>query len=228
MLDDRGQNLVSCPPEEGHVAEEPITIVMVDDHASVRCSLRALLDMERDLRVVDDVGSRAEAIAVVVERRPAVLLLDIELSDGNCFPVVDELALRCPETRVILHSGRWLDAYLWLARSKSNCKGMLDKIADPNVVIAAIRAVASGSKYYDPGIKSRLDRPFELDLLTPREIKTLILVVRDNSAKMAAPKLGIKPRGVEAHIENIKKKLGLHTNVALANFAHRVGLLKIA
>lgn len=227
MLDDQRQDRFARLAGDGHAVEEPITIVMVDDHPMVRRGLRYLLETESDLRVVADVGSHDEAITAVLAHRPAILLLDIELSDGHCFPILDELYSRSCETRAILHSGRLLDAYLWLARSKPNCKAILGKVVDAEEMIGAIRSVASGSEYYDRKVKSRLDRPSPLNLLTPRELEVIVLIAKDYSAKMAGPMLGIKERGVGAHVENIKKKLGLHTNVALANFVHQVGLLQI-
>jgi len=214
-----------------------ISVVLADDHAMVRKTLRDRLARENDLEIVADVGDADEAIAKVVEHQPDVLLLDIDMPGMLCFRAAEVIGVRCPATRIIFLSGFLSDRYIEQALAV-RASGYLTKGESPESIIEAIRKVASGVSYYSPEVQSRIvldsrgarlaEKPRTRSAtLTPREGEVIRYIARGLSKKEIATTMHISLKTVEVHTNNLMKKLDIHDRVELARYAIREGLAEV-
>src|SRR4051812_12877327 len=132
-----------------------ISVLLADDHALVRDSLATWLRTTGDMKVLAEVGSADEALAVAVRDRPDVVLLDIDMPGLLAFDAVRTIRARCPETRVIMLSGFFNDRYIEDALA-AEASGYITKSEPPDAVLKAIRPVAGGGVYFPPEVQSRI------------------------------------------------------------------------
>ncbi len=132
---------------------EAITVVLADDHAGVRRSLRALLDGERDLEVVAEASDLQEAARALRAHRPHVLVLDLVAPNGAARATVDDLAGAAPDTRIVVVSVNDSPA-LAQALMERAAGYVLKELADPDLP-HAIRRVAEGGTYVSPRVAAR-------------------------------------------------------------------------
>jgi len=192
---------------------EMICVVVVDDHALHRDGTRQILEAHPDLQVVGDAASGEVALALVNQLHPRVVLMDVRLPGMNGIEVTRRLTRDHPDVRVLMVSAYDEDEYVRGAL-EAGAAGYLRKTAPGRELVEAVRAVASGATVLQSDLPARLLAwSHQTDGgpvgLTDRELAVLNLLAAGLHNKEVAARLGIGPRTVERHCENIYAKLGV-------------------
>jgi DNA-binding NarL/FixJ family response regulator len=212
-----------------------IRLLIVDDHAIVRAGLRMVLQSAEDFEVVGEAASMAEALALIDQFHPDVVLLDINLPDGSGLEVAARSLERAPDTRILILSVH--DDREFVRESvRIGAHGFLRKDTTPADLRRAIRAVHAGDAFFSPPVARRLSEVLReelpepaaaasLEQLTGREREVLVHIAQGLLNKEIAARLGISVRTVESHRDSLMRKLGLRTVAALTRFALEAKLL---
>ncbi|QGP91987.1 Oxygen regulatory protein NreC [Neomoorella glycerini] len=216
-----------------------IRVVLVDDHVVVREGLRALLAGEKDIEVVGETGSVAELLDLVEEARPEVLVMDLQLGNGqNGVEATRTLLQRWPDLKVVILS-MYDDRELVFRALEAGAMGYVLKRAGVEDLIRAIRLVVRGEAFLDPQIARRVIDGLQQGLpanrvdgderveLTDREIEVLRLAAEGLTNAEIARRLFISVKTVQAHRASLMQKLGLHDRVDLVKYAIKKGILKL-
>jgi DNA-binding NarL/FixJ family response regulator len=210
--------------------------LVVDDHGLIRDSVSALLSREQDFTVVGVAGTADEAIGKVVELKPELVLMDIDMPGISCFDAIQTIRSRLPDTKCVLLTAYEHDEHLEQALEvKAN--GFVSKNEGSAALITAVRNVAAGRIHYSPevmkrlvvqGDEIRLESPpkSRLSMLSPRERELLRVLARGLSLKEAASALGISYKTADKQKASIMAKLDIHDRVELARYAIREGLVE--
>jgi DNA-binding NarL/FixJ family response regulator len=205
--------------------EPTIRVVIVDDHAVLRAGLEQLLAGQSDLEVVGTAAGGQEAIDLVRELRPDVVLMDLQM------PGVD--GVRATRTIVseeladVLVLTSYSDAERIVGALDAGAMGYLLKDAEPDEVLTGIRAVARGESPINPRAARELlgaRRTTPATELTPRESEVLVLVRQGLANKQIARRLGISERTVKAHLTSAFQRIGVVDRTQAALWAERNGL----
>jgi two-component system response regulator DevR len=212
---------------------QTLDIVLVDDHAIVRQGLRAVLERERDLRVVGEASSAAEALAVL-ERVPAdIVLLDLKLSpdsDTEGLEVCSRLTRRHPELAVLVLT-TLLDDHLVLDAIRRGAHGYVVKDVDTSELVRAIRAVGRGDSAFDARSAAAMVRNLSLGAdsarkrLTERELEVLRLLAAGCSNRVIGGRLYISETTVKFHVSNLMRKLGVSRRAEAVYAASKLGYI---
>ncbi len=223
------QPLQPMPSNEKH------RIVIVEDHVLVREGMVALLNGEPDFQVVAEVTDALEAINVINELKPDIVLTDIGMPNSP-FEMVRSCLKHNPSLKVIFITAFSTDLNLERALM-IGAKGFISKGTQSRVLCEAIRQVIVGSEYFSEDIRERVtaiknNRRGDADgtssrhrLLSPREFEVLHCVAKGMSAKAIAQELHISVKTVDRHKSNIMAKLNIHNQVDLTRYAIREGLI---
>lgn len=215
-------------------ATDSVSIILADDHAMVRSSLRDRIEREPDMTVLAAVSTADEAVSKVDALRPDILLMDVDMPGTLCFDAARTLAARFPETRVVFLSARCHDRYIEQALDVK-AWGYVTKSEPDHALIKAIRDVAAGATHFSPDVQARLVIDAggsrlahavhaRARTLTQRETEILMYVARGLSKKEIAHLANISVNTVNRHTSSIMTKLDIHDRVELARFAIREGL----
>lgn len=213
-----------------------ISVVIADDHELVRRGIAALLRAERDIDVVGDAADGAEALRLVQQHRPDVLIVDIEMPELSGLDVVPRVRRSAPGTRVLVLSMHASESYVVQAL-RGGAAGFVLKSAPSSDVVRAVHQVAAGRRFLsaplsDQAIETYMRKlesaPLDVyDTLTTREREVLLLAARGHTSAEIAERLFISTRTVESHRANLTRKLGLRTHTELVLFAVRRGLISL-
>lgn len=211
------------PGQEG----DKITVLLVDDHAVVRGALKALLEGQEDLEIVGEAGSIAAGRDALAERRPKVLVLDVNLPDGLAVDALPDLREASPQTEVVLLT---MERDLTLARRAldAGARGYLFKDSAHLELIEAVRAAARGEQHLATAVAAGLEHPPdpERPVLSPRETDVLRLMALGHTNREIGEQLNLSVRTVETHRAHIQQKLGLSSRPELTRYALANGLIE--
>jgi DNA-binding NarL/FixJ family response regulator len=217
-----------------------IRVVVVDDQALLRAGFGVLLDSAADLDVVGSAANGAEAIDLVVQTQPDVVLMDIRM------PVMDGLEAtrriladqRCAGVRVLILTTFDLDEYVFAAL-RAGASGFLLKDTPPADLLEGVRVVAAGEALLSPGITKQLIEAFvkrhaetveadspTIDVLTDREREVLSLVAKGLSNAEIGSQLYVSPATVKTHVARILTKLGARDRAQLIVIAYESRLVR--
>ena len=213
-----------------------IRVVIADDQALVRGGFHVLVDSADDLTVVGEAADGAEAVAMVNQERPDVVLMDIRMPTMDGLEATRHIGASTLETRVLVLTTFDLDEYVFAAL-KAGASGFLLKDTPPAALLAGIRTVAGGEALLSPSITRQLIQeyvnrpdspalpPTELEGLTDRELEVLALVARGWSNVEVAERLFITPATTKSHVSRLLMKLGARDRAQLIVMAYEVGLV---
>ena len=195
------------------MAEQRIRVVLVDDHPVVRAGVRALVDAQDDLDVVGEAADSAQAVAVVGETRPDVVLMDLSLGDGPGGAETTRLVRELPSPPHVLVLTTYDTEADILRALDAGALGYLLKDAPPDRLFAGIRATARGETVLAPSVAARLVRRTASPgpVVTEREVEVLELLARGLGNRDMARELLVSEATVKSHLSHVYTKLGVDT-----------------
>jgi DNA-binding NarL/FixJ family response regulator len=201
-----------------------VRVVLVDDHAVVRSGLAQLLGGADGIEVVGQAGEGAEAVELVRRTRPDVVVMDLQMPGMDGVEATRRIVEEDLGAEVVVLTS-YSDSTRIVAALDAGAVGYLLKDADPEDVLAGVRAVSRGESPLDPKVARRLltDRatPAGPAQLTPREAEVLSLVRSGLANKQIARRLGISERTVKAHLTSVFQRIGVVDRTQAALWAER-------
>ncbi|MDR7522904.1 MAG: response regulator transcription factor [Armatimonadota bacterium] len=212
-----------------------IRVLLADDHPVLRTGLRALLEQEPDMSVVGEAGDGREAVALAQRLRPDVIIMDISMPGQDGLEATRQIRRLDLPSQVLILTVHAQERYLFPVL-KAGAAGYLNKTAADTELVEAVRTVASGGAFLQPGAARRLLEDFVArvqsgeeqdgyDRLSEREREVLRLVASGYTAREIAAQLSLSPKSVETYRARIMEKLELSTRADLVRYALRRGLL---
>jgi len=211
-----------------------IRIVIADDQALVRSGFRLIVDARPDLEVVGEAEDGVQAVALVEELDPDVILLDVRMPNLDGIEATKRIVDSGSGTRILVLTTFDLDEYVYGA-IRAGASGFLLKDVRPNELVDAIRVVASGNALLGPTAVERLlrrfseERPLDtaaVGLLTDREAETLRLLANGLSNAEIAATLVVSETTVKTHVSNLLRKLGVRDRVQAVIAAYDAGVVQ--
>jgi DNA-binding NarL/FixJ family response regulator len=204
----------------------PVTVMIVDDHPVVRDGLNAILSTEADIQVVGEAGTGAEALGLLAELRPAVVLMDLLLPDIGGVEVIKRVCSARSDTSFIVLTTVAGDEEIYRAL-EAGARGYLFKDMVRRELIQAIRIVHGGQRYIPAQVGSRIAENLPRTDLSSREIEVLQLVAGGLRNKEIGPKLGVTEATVNAHVKHILEKLYASDRTQAVTIALRRGIIRL-
>ena len=206
-----------------------IRVLIVDDHAVVRAGLARLLDTDDDIQVVATAADGAQAVVLVREYRPDVVLMDLSMPVLDGASATAAIRAASPEVRVVVFTS-FSDRDRILNALDAGAVGYLLKDAEPHELLAGIRAAASGDSPLDPkaatavlGARARdrhRDRDRRAPKLSSREREVLQLVAKGLTNQRIAARLGISEKTVKTHLTSVFREIGVAQRTEAALWAN--------
>jgi two-component system response regulator NreC len=199
----------------------PIRVVLADDHAMVRRTLRLVLESEQDVDVIAEAVDLSAVMRHVGRHIPHVLVLDLRLPNGSSIAMIRQLRARFPETEVVVLTMEESPLFAQRAVDAGATGFVLKDRADTDLLIA-VRLAARGERYVSPRVASGLQavhRTTKGDGLTERETEIVRLIALGHTSAEIAGQLHLSRRTVETHRARIHHKLGFKTRAELVQFA---------
>lgn len=213
---------------------QPIRVLIADDHAVMRSGLRLLLESQADIRVVDECGTHQEVLAALARHPDGidVVSLDLSMPGGSAGTLIEDVVRSRPEMGVVVltmhddasHARRALAA---------GARGYVVKSAADRELLAAIRAVADGRTHVGQAVGGETvadpKRPAgggsPLDTLSEREREVLVLLAQGHTNQQIADGLYLSVKTIESYRSRLMSKLGLTNRAELTKFALDAGLM---
>jgi two-component system, NarL family, response regulator NreC len=211
--------------------------VIADDHEMLRYGVRRLLEDDPDFEVAGEASDAAEALKLVLEHRPDLVLLDISMPGMSSFEAGRLIEEHCTGTRIVyltMHEDR---EYVQQAL-RSGASGYLLKDTPAPLLLRALREVHRGERSLSPQIRTRLNDdailrsqsvrvPLRRGTLTVREREVMKLLAEGHTVKKTAAVLGVSVKTVEAHKFNLMRKLDIHNKAQLVTVAIQKKILPL-
>ena len=216
-----------------------IKVVLADDHVLVRDGIKALLEDQKGITVIDEASNGIEALEVINQNKPDILIVDIRMPEMNGIQVVREMSKSYKDVKTLVLSMHDSEEYVVQA-IQAGADGYLLKGASKEEFLKALNKVASGGKYFTGDVsaimknfvngtttsvtpkQALVETPFKL---TKREKQILSLVLQLKNNKDIAEELEISKRTAEVHRFNLMKKLDVKNLLELSNKAKEFGLV---
>jgi len=204
-----------------------IRVAVVDDHTIVRNGLVALLGAHADLEIVGAVGDGEAAVALCVEQRPDVVLMDLSMPGVGGIEATRRIAAEAPGVQVVVLTS-FMDRERIVDALSAGAVGYLLKDAEPEELIRGIHTAARGESPLDPRAARTMlgaqRAPDPLDVLTDREREVLVLVADGLPNKQIGRRLEISEKTVKAHLTSIFRAIGVTDRMQAGLWARRHGL----
>ena len=212
---------------------DPVRVLIVDDHSVVREGIRTVLAGDKGLSVVGEAGSVDEALERAPHVQPDVILLDITMPGASGLEAVPRLLAAVPSVRILMLSVHDNTEYV-LQAVRAGAHGYLRKDTTPAELREAVHVVHRGDAFFSPAAARHLttairdggptDPRRALATLTARETEVLVRIARGALNKEIAADLGISVRTVEAHRDNLMRKLDIRSVAGLTKLVLEAGL----
>ncbi|MBI5928047.1 MAG: response regulator transcription factor [Chloroflexi bacterium] len=215
-----------------------IRILLADDQTLVRAGFRALLDAQDDMKVVGEAVDGDDAVRLVTNLVPDVVLMDIRMPHCDGLEATRRIVAdeRLAQVKIIILTTFDLDEYIFEA-IQVGASGFLVKDTEPIDLIRGIQAVAQGDALLSPSVTRRLIAEFailtrktvpapQLEALTEREREVMALVAVGLSNEEIAERLVVSPATAKTHVSRAMVKLGARDRAQLVVFAYESGLVR--
>ena len=223
-------------PFSAGVAER-VRCVIADDHEMLRYGVRRLLEDAPDFAVVGEAGDAAEALKLVLQHRPDLVLLDISMPGMSSFEAGRLIEEHCAGTRIVYLTMHEDWEYVQQAL-RSGASGYLLKDTPAPLLLSALREVHRGERSWSPQVRTKLKdgailrnqvvgTPLRRSTLTLREREVMKLLAEGHTVKQAAAVLGVSVKTVEAHKFNLMRKLDIHNKAQLVTVAIQKKILPL-
>jgi DNA-binding NarL/FixJ family response regulator len=219
-----------------------IKVILVDDHSLVRAGIRSLIQNISGVEVIAEANNGRDAIRLIDELIPDLVLLDIAMPELNGLEVISRISKDNLITRVIILSMHTNEEYVVQAL-KAGAAGYLLKDSAPNELEIAVNAVMRGETYLSPAISKHVvdnylrrisdvspekeKGPDIFKQLTSRQREILQLIAEGNSTKEIANKLNVSIKTVETHRMQLMDRIGIHDVAGLVRYAIRMGIITV-
>jgi DNA-binding NarL/FixJ family response regulator len=203
---------------------DKITVLLVDDHALVRRGFRRLLEDDDSLAVVGEASDGEEAIRMVEELKPQVVVMDAAMPGTGGLAATRAILAKHPDAAILMLSMHSEETLVGQALD-AGAKGYILKNALDLDLAAAVKRVAAGEQVLDPAVVKPESRSGERSRLSPRELEVLQLICDGLSNREIAGKLGLSVNTVAVHRANIMNTLGVHKTAELVVYAIQNGLV---
>ena len=213
------------------------SIVIIEPHGILREGLRALIELEVDLRVVGEAGTGADGVRVVQSTDPALVITDLAPPGTQGLRIIEQLRAASARVHVLVLTAYCTDEYIRAALG-AGADGYVLKDAGRAELLQAIRSVIAGQKYFSEPVSARLVSGYlrrneptlgaaagVFPRITEREREVLTHVALGESNKRVALALRLSVKTVEKHRANLMRKLELHNTASVTLFAVRNGLV---
>ncbi len=215
---------------------EKISVLLADDHVVVRESIRKILDEREDLVVVGEAGDGEKVVALTVELKPQVVVMDISMPKLNGIEATRRIKEISPSTQILILSAYDYDQYVF-ALLEAGASGYLLKDVNSQELIRAIYNVSKGESVLYPSVAAKVMARFRrghdseksnnCDLLTNREIEVLSMAARGLKNRQIAKELFVSARTVEAHLGSIFNKLKVNSRTEAILYALKKGFIAL-
>ncbi len=215
-------------------------LMLVDDHALVRAGLRQLLENMPDFKIIAEADNGFDALQLIGEDLPDIVLLDIALPGMNGLDVTERVRKDFPAVRILLLSIYDSEEYA-LRAVRLGAAGYLLKDTSPAELEFALRTVARGESYLSPAVSRHVidgyvQRITPPEPVTPpinlpgpqlsiRQKEILKLIAQGYTSKDIARQMGLKAKTIDSHRTNLMKELNIHDIAGLVRYAIRIGLI---
>jgi DNA-binding NarL/FixJ family response regulator len=215
--------------------EAVIRVMLADDHRVLLGSLKLLLE-RHGCEVVGEATTGEAAVAVAAKVRPQVVVMDLEMPGTGGLAAAHRMKQAAPAAKVLILSAHEDESDVLEALNEAGVAGYLVKSDAPEELVSAVRAVAAGKRYLSPSVapillnRLRNPRPRGTPRASPitlREREVLRLLSEGATSKDIARELGISPKTAQAHRENLKDKLSLHTTAEMVRYAIQHKIVKL-
>ena len=218
--------------------DEPIRVVLVDDHQLVRAGIRSVLHANADISVIGEAADGEEAVALVTRVHPEVVVMDLEMPGGDGATATRRLSELAPDVRVLIVT-MYDEHEKLLAALAAGARGYLSKDAADRELAEAIRVVAAGDVYVRPAVAraladsvepppaARTDAQTRLERLSDRERSVVVLTARGFNGPEIGRQLGITAKTVDTYKQRIEEKLGLAHRSEYVRFALEADLMRV-
>lgn len=205
----------------------PTKILIVDDHPLVREGLAMRISMHSDLQVCGEAESEDQAIELVKETNPDLVLIDISLKNGHGLDLIKRIRLLKPAAKMLVISGFQESLYAERA-CRAGAMGYLNKQESNEKMMEAIRTVLSGKRFLSPEMNRRLVEhalqasdatKTPIEQLTDRELEIFRMIGEGIKTSEIATRLSLSTHTIDTHRENIKRKLNVSTAAELSRAA---------
>jgi NarL family two-component system response regulator YdfI len=222
--------------------DQPIRVLITDDHFVVRQGLRLILNTADDIEVVGEAENGQEALQLTAEQQPQVVLMDLRMPVMDGLTAIEQLGQLHPQVAAIILT-TYNEDEMMLRGLQLGARGYLLKDTDRETLLNTIRAAARGASLFKPDVVQRAlsvqataqptapsarQTPPSSDAiqLTPRELEVLRAAATGERNKEIALRLDISPRTVKAHLTSVYNKLGVDSRAAAIAIAAQKGWLE--
>jgi two-component system, NarL family, response regulator LiaR len=213
---------------------EPITVLLVDDHAMVRQGVRAFLETQPDIAVVAEAASGEQAVRLAAEHAPDVALMDLIMPGMDGVEATRRLTARSPRTNVVILTSYHDDEHVFPAIRAGALSYVLKEVG-PDELAETVRKAATGEAVLHPRVAARVvrelhgarrDEPNVFHDLSERELEVLKLIAEGLSNAEISGRLFISEKTTKNHVSNILGKLHLADRTQAAVYAWRQGVVR--
>ena len=211
---------------------ERIAVLLVDDHAVVREGYRRLLERDRNVAVVGEAASGAQAYRLFCELNPTVVVMDVSLPDVSGIEALRRIRARDSRARVLMFSMH--EETIFPTRAlQAGAQGYVTKSSAPDVLVEAVHAIASGKHYISHDVAQLLAvenvtrQKDALQSLSAREFEIMRLLAAGETISAISEKLGLGYKTIANYQSAIRNKLKIETAAQLVALATRNGIIRI-